>query len=110
MKMVQLFTAGLLLYAWQLCGGPLLDDWRVRNPFPTASTLYGVAYGNDRFIAVGDRGTILVSSDGFAWLEQIEASNFFSRITFGKGLFAASGYEGISTSGDGLAWVRRMAP
>ena len=110
MKMVQFLGVGFLLFAGPLRGGPLLDDWRVRNPLPTASTLYGVAYGNDRFIAVGDRGTILISSDGFAWLEQIELTNFFSTITFGNGIFAASGSEGISTSVDGISWTRRMAP
>jgi photosystem II stability/assembly factor-like uncharacterized protein len=102
--------AAIFLFRSSLQGAALLDDWRPRNPLPTASNLRAVAYGNDRFVAVGDRGSILVSSDGLAWIENIDLNHLFSRIAFGSGLFAASESDGISTSVDGINWIRRTAP
>src|SRR5206468_253532 len=61
------FARGILL-SW-LCiiaayGGPL-DDWTTRDSGVSAD-LYGIAHGNNTFVVVGDRGTILTSSDGIS--------------------------------------------
>lgn len=93
-----------------LSGAVLINDWRLRSPLPTASHLRDVAYGNNRFVAVGERGTVLLSSDAFTWQEHIEPTNNFDRIAFGRGLFAATGSAGISTSSDGINWRRAEVP
>jgi hypothetical protein len=80
-------------------------DWVLRNPLPTADHLRTVAYGNDRFIAAGDRTTILMSSDGLAWIEYVLRTNSFRSIAFGNGLFVGAGDSGINHSPDGLGWT-----
>jgi hypothetical protein len=31
-----------------------LDQWTWRNPLPQGNSLFGIAYGNNQFVAVGD--------------------------------------------------------
>lgn len=55
------------------CQSPLLTapaselDWQWRNPLPGNSDLNAVVFAQERFVAVGDTGTILVSRDGETW-------------------------------------------
>jgi hypothetical protein len=44
-----------------------LDKWYVRSPLPTAFNLNAVAYGNGKFIAVGDGGTMVISTNATDW-------------------------------------------
>lgn len=46
-------------------------------PTPTAQTLWGVAYGNGRFVAVGEGGAIVYSdgSDGTRWTAALGITN-----------------------------------
>ena len=37
--------------------------WQWRNPTPQGNDYNGVAYGNGRFVAVGNAGTITTSTD-----------------------------------------------
>lgn len=37
-------------------------DWQWRNPFPGSNDLHAVIFAQERFIAVGDYGAILVSA------------------------------------------------
>lgn len=70
--------------------------------------LNGVAYGNGKFVAVGDRGWIVSSPYGVAWTDRIPATNSFSLsgVVFVNGLFVAVGGSGrILSSTDGLNWV-----
>ena len=41
---------------------------------PTANPLYGVAWCNGRFIAVGDYGIVQTSGDGVQWLPAVPVS------------------------------------
>jgi hypothetical protein len=57
---------------------------------PTQADLRAVAWGRDRFIAVGDSGTAVVSADGRAWIR--EAAGYggtLHGIAFGAGKFIA---------------------
>src|SRR2546426_1054068 len=45
-----------------------LDTWLWRNPLPTGNYVNGIAYGNGQFVAVGNLGTILTSTDGTNWV------------------------------------------
>src|SRR5207247_2112923 len=87
------FARGILL-SW-LCiiaayGGPL-DDWTTRDSGVSAD-LYGIAHGNNTFVVVGDRGTILTSSDGISWVPRasgLPTNEILVDVTFGAGTFVA---------------------
>jgi len=89
-----------------------VDEWSVRSPLPTRNDLHGVTYGNDMFVAVGDRGTIVTSGDGADWTNRTAASGTrvdLMGIAYGNGTFIAVGERGtIVTSGDdGASWTVR---
>ena len=109
-------------------GADPLATWTWRNPVPSSSYLYGVAYGNGRFVAVGDTGTIMTSADdGVTWVwRESGTTNFLRGVTYGGGQFAAFGwgytainargevsladtFTVILTSADGMNWVQRWS-
>jgi hypothetical protein len=69
--------------------------------------LHSVAFGADRFIAVGSDGLILSSLNGRAWHPKsapTEAS--LAAVAFGKGIFVARGEDGkLLTSNYGVRWT-----
>ena len=88
--------------------GPL-DQWTQRNPLPQSQPIYSVAHGTNQFVAVGDRGTILTSSDGSNWALQNRRADVPLRgVAYGDGLFVAVGDGGtILSSSDGTNWAYR---
>jgi hypothetical protein len=93
------------------------------NPFGPPNQLYGIAYGNGQFVAVGDAGTILSSADGVNWVtRQSETQNTLNDVAYGNGIFCAvSGWGtvggmspetpvngAILTSEDGVNWTQRQ--
>ena len=92
-----------LLVASSLAWADAMDDWTVRYP---SHRLTSVAYGSDRFVAVGFGGQIFTSPDGAGWTP---ASSSTSRdlfgVIYGGGRFVAVGASGaIISSPDGLNW------
>jgi hypothetical protein len=87
--------------AW---GGPFIIG--------TFQDCYQVAFGKDKFVAVGDSGKVAVSIDGITWLDiQIPPFNTFNSIAYGNGLFVAmDNANGVYTSVDGIAWTRNSLP
>ncbi|HEX2944565.1 MAG TPA: hypothetical protein VHT96_01260, partial [Clostridia bacterium] len=85
----------------------------------TSSKLNGVCYGGSTFVAVGDGGTILTSSDGSNWTNRTSspASNAtategkkLNAVCYGNGIFLAVGAEGkIMTSSDGITWTAKTS-
>jgi photosystem II stability/assembly factor-like uncharacterized protein len=55
---------------------------------------YAIAYGNNRFVAVGELGTIEYSSDGITWTAVANSplSDLIYAIAYGGGRFVALGY------------------
>ena len=92
-----------------LPGGPL-DLWLKRES-GIALDLFGITYGQGLFVAVGDSGAILSSSDGVTWTNQsVATSNAFHGVTYGNGTFVAVGKLGlILTSPDGVIWTSRAS-
>jgi len=81
--------------------------WTLRTS-PVATELYGVAYGNGRFVAVGSNGAFLYSTDGTTWYQAVDVtSNGTSYVvSFSNGVFVAVGASGkIATSPDGITWT-----
>ena len=87
-----------------------LDNWHWRNPLangnPTHS-LYGVTFTNGRFVAVGEVGTVSISTDTTNWMEFSTAiTNRLRSVTCSNGLFVAVGDAGgVEASSDGTNWV-----
>jgi hypothetical protein len=79
-------------------------EWR---PAAAPQTRFrGVAYGGNKFVAVGDCGAVAVSADGIEWtkIHSPTAHSLYS-VVFGHGKFVAVGNEGaILRSSDGIRW------
>jgi hypothetical protein len=85
-----------------------LDHWRWVSPRPQGNDLNAVAFGNGRFVAVGDLGTLLTSTDGMTWAVTNLHNGPLAGIAFGNGTFVAISYAGaIYTSSDAAAWTMR---
>lgn len=84
-------------------------DWP--RPQRTAAILNGVAYGKNSFVAVGNVGSILTSSNGIDWIEA-DSGTFTSLldVTYADGIFVAVGEQGtMLSSSDGKEWHRRYS-
>ena len=77
----------------------------------TAVSLEAVAWGRDRFVAVGDQGVIVHSTDGDRWEQATGAVDLglgthraLGDVAWGAGRFVAVGFETIVHSSDGDRW------
>ncbi len=89
--------------------GPL-DRWSQRNPLPQSQPLLAVAHSTNQFVAVGERGTILTSTDGSNWaLQNRRGDVALNGVAYGGGLWVAVGDGGtILSSSDGTNWSYRF--
>lgn len=93
-------------------GGPL-DAWTWRHPLPQGNDLHGAAHGLNRYIVVGDAGTLLSSADLQQWTSHgREEFGDLLDVIFARNRFLALGDAGqIVTSTNGVQWsVTRLAP
>ena len=78
------------------------------NPFPTNDRINGVAYGADKFVAVGNASNIAYSTDGVTWTA-VTTSPFGTDdivgVTYGDSKFVAVGASKAATSPDGETWT-----
>ncbi|MBK8477894.1 MAG: immunoglobulin domain-containing protein [Opitutaceae bacterium] len=84
-------------------------SWHAGTLPADAAELQKVAFGADRFVAVGAGGRIYTSLDGQIWTEAISGvTDDLCAVRFGGGVFVAVGADGrILTSSDGIAWNNR---
>lgn len=71
-----------------------------------------ICWGNDRFVAVGDRGRRAMTKDTKEWIdaEKVKAIDTLIDVTFGAGRFVGVGLHGLRMSSeDGVAWSERLA-
>ena len=75
------------------------------------NTLKGVTFGNNTFVAVGNNGAILTSSDGVTWTTRTSGSTtLLWSVGFGNNTFVVVGNGGtILTSSDGASWTTRTS-
>ena len=82
-------------------------EWELEES-DTATNLNGIVFGAERYVAVGNSRTVLVSSNGQDW-QQIEVTagtESLQSVTFGQGLFVAVGDFGlVMTSPDASVWT-----
>lgn len=71
------------------------------------SSLRKIAYGNGRFVAVGDSGSAAISTDGINWEHvDMNTTNWLGGICYGDGKFVAYGAQYSSyVSEDGVNWI-----
>ncbi len=70
-----------------------------------------IAYGNGKYVAVGDHGYITTSTNGTSWTtpKQIISSDLHV-IAFGNGIFVTAGGKNIACSSDGNNWIISNPP
>lgn len=100
-------TLAILLPLFSQIGqGAPSDAWHWMPPLvsPTQDNLLGIAYGNGRFVAVGNQGSIVSSDDGTKWVQHKsrETLNF---VVYGHGQFVACNNRTVVTSPDGVNWT-----
>jgi hypothetical protein len=87
------------------------DEWRWVQPRPQGNDLHEVAFGNGRFVAVGDFGTLLISTNGIEWSSTNLNNLNLIGVSFGNGTFVALTREGpVYRSTDGLTWAQAHLP
>lgn len=81
---------------WSLAatGADALETWTTTR-LGINHALQSITFGNGQFVAVGDAGTILTSTDGTAWTARSSGtSSWLQGIAFGGGRFVAVGNDG----------------
>jgi hypothetical protein len=95
--------------------GLLVDPrppWTQRTSSFGTTTIYGVTYGNDLYVAVGASGQLATSPDGINWTQRTSSfgTTIIFGVTYGNGLFVAVGDSGqLATSPDGINWTQRAS-
>jgi photosystem II stability/assembly factor-like uncharacterized protein len=87
--------------------------WVLRSS-DTTENLNGVGYGantNQRFVAVGQHGTIVTSVDGVTWTRRnSNTTAALNGVAYGRNTFVVAGAHGtILTSDTGIDWIERSA-
>ncbi len=77
-------------------------------------TWNAIAYGNGKYVAVGDSGYITTSTDGVNWTTpqrpiDDDFTNDIYAITYADGVFIAAGRSCIYTSNNGINWQSEYA-
>lgn len=88
------------------------STWTVRNPLPTDDIFTRVIFGGGKFVAIGEAGAILTSTNGTDWVEQarIPGRPHLTQLVFGNDQYVALDSNGVSyTSPDGVAWTKRTS-
>src|SRR5688572_21734649 len=79
--------------------GAIPTAWQARDS-GTSNRLNGVAYGNGMYVAVGESGTVVTSSDGTNWVHRSlgDTNAELLSVTHGGGRFVAGGRESVLRS------------
>jgi len=89
-----------------------LDHWHWRAPLPQGYSFHGATVTSNLFVAVGEFGTILLSTNGIDWLiTNAPVITNLNSVCFTGDRFVVVGDGGtILTSTTGTDWTRQTAP
>lgn len=78
----------------------------------TTRNLLDIVHAGSKFVVVGEKGTILTTTDGIAWAPQVSGTTRTLRsvVWTGSTLVAVGDSGTILTSQDGLSWAPRSSP
>ncbi|MBN1576953.1 MAG: hypothetical protein JW913_10390 [Chitinispirillaceae bacterium] len=82
--------------------------WNSCGTLPEVGEAYfSIAYGNGRFVATGQLGTIVASPDSIDWFGRAAdiPDILLWSVSFGNGIFLTAGSNKILTSPDGVSWT-----
>jgi hypothetical protein len=85
--------------------------WSDYIEFEGKNILRRIAFGDGRFVGVGDRGRRAASTDGLKWDDapDVRAIDTLVDVAFGGGVFVGVGLHGLRMSTrDGLSWGHRQ--
>lgn len=83
-------------------------DWEWRDPLPQGNQLNAMAFSGNRYVAVGEGGSIVTSEDGKEWaVAQSGTHKRLTSVVWTGTSFVIVGYKTILTSPDGLTWTAR---
>jgi len=84
-----------------------LDHWRWRRPLPQGNHLYSVTHDGTRFIAVGDTGAFVTSTNGMDWADQHRVGDTVSRenVVAGNGVLVSLYGGSLQVSTNGMKWI-----
>jgi photosystem II stability/assembly factor-like uncharacterized protein len=91
---------------------PYGSVWTQRTSSFDTSIIYGVAYGNSMFVAVGASGKLAISTDGITWTQQTSSfgTSIIYGVAYGNNMFVAVGNGGkLATSTNGTTWTQRTS-
>jgi hypothetical protein len=94
--------------------GPL-DKWTRVHPMPQGNDLHAIAFGGGRYVACGDAGAVITSTDGTNWsVFFADAPAELQGVTHGNGRYVAVGRFAseaiVVTSSDGERWSTHRVP
>ena len=77
------------------------EEWSCVSPIVPDKKLYSIAYGNNKFIAVGQSGTVIISDNGSGWATRTSntSADLYS-IAFGNDRFVGVGRYTVIVSTD----------
>jgi hypothetical protein len=98
--------AGGALFAATVSNADGSFSWAAAKSVPTSANLNAVIYNNGRFLALGDNGTILLSTDGTTWAAQTSGTgnDLYAVANRGSGFIAVGANGTMLVSGDGINW------
>lgn len=85
--------------------------WGDKTDIAGKNIIRRAAFGNKRFVGVGDRGRRATSEDGKNWRDapEVKAIDTLIDVAFGNGIFVGVGLHGLRMSStDGLTWSNRQ--
>src|SRR5438552_19045312 len=93
----------LYLALCRVSAGPW-EHWTPRDPSVSNAVLTGITYGNGKFVAVGDQGTVITSYDGVTWNNRVSGvAVHLTDVVYGGGRFVVLGERGtLITSANGV--------
>ena len=91
---------------------PYSSVWTQRTSSFGDTSIRGVTYGNNMFVAVGVDGKLATSTNGTTWTQRTSSfgDTHIYGVAYGNNMFVAVGNSGkLATSTDGITWTRRTS-
>jgi hypothetical protein len=78
--------------------------------YAASDGIYSVTFGADRFVVVGRGGLVLVSTNGFDWVQHSAPGSEQRKVIYGNERFVALSPSGVTVSTNGLSWTLATLP